>query len=73
MSDRIHVGTLLWGIVLTLAGAALAAVGLGWWDISALDVRLVAPVLVIVVGTVILLGALTRGDRGSHTDIDLRV
>lgn len=72
MSDRFHVGTFLWGIVLTLAGAALAAVGLGWWDISAIDLRLVAPVLVILVGTVILLGALTRGVRESNTNIDLR-
>lgn len=67
MSDRFHVGTFLWGIVLTLTGAALAAVGLGWWDISVLDLRLVAPTLVIVVGTVILLGALTRADRSGHT------
>jgi hypothetical protein len=65
MSDRFHVGTLLWGIVLTLAGAALAAVGLGWWDISVIDLRLVAPVLVILVGTVILLGSLTRGEGES--------
>ena len=73
MNDRIHVGTLLWGVVLTLAGAALAAIGFGWWDISALDLRLVAPLLVIVSGTVILLSALTRADRDRHTDIDLRV
>ena len=61
MNDRFHVGTFLWGSVLTLAGAALAAVGLGWWDLSVVDLRLVAPTLVIVVGTVILLGALTQG------------
>lgn len=72
MSDRFHVGTFLWGIILLLAGAALSAVGLGWWDISALDLRLVAPVLAILGGTVILLSALTRGGRGVHTDIDLR-
>lgn len=71
MSDRFHVGTFLWGMVLSLTGAALAAVGLGWWDISVLDLRLVAPTLVIVVGTVILLGALTQGDRSGHTDKDL--
>lgn len=68
MSDRLHVGNFLWGIVLTLAGAGLTAVGLGWWDISALDLRLVAPTLVIVIGTVILLGALTPRDRSGHTD-----
>lgn len=67
MSDRIHVGTFLWGAILTLVGAGLAAVGFGWWDISSIDLRYVAPVFVILIGVVILLGALTpsRGDPSS--------
>ena len=59
MSEGFHVATFLWGVVLTLIGAALAAVGFGWWDISSIDLRYVAPAFVIVVGMVILLGALT--------------
>lgn len=64
MTDRFHVGTFLWGVLLTLTGAALASVGFGWWDISSIDLRYVAPVFVILVGAVILLGALTPGRNG---------
>lgn len=63
MGERFHVGTFVWGVVLTVAGAALAAVGFGWWDLSAIDLRYVAPVFVILVGGVILLGALTSQNR----------
>jgi hypothetical protein len=66
MSDRIHVGTFLWGVVLTVVGAVLAAVGFGWWELSAIDLRYVAPVFVILVGGVILLGALTSQSRDSN-------
>ncbi|HEX6222424.1 MAG TPA: hypothetical protein VF115_15135 [Acidimicrobiia bacterium] len=69
MSDRIHVGTFLWGAILTLVGAGLAAVGFGWWDISSIDLRYVAPVFVILIGVVILLGALTPG-RGDPSSTD---
>jgi membrane protein DedA with SNARE-associated domain len=58
MNDRFHVGTFLWGAVLTIAGAALAAAGFGWWDLSSIDLRYVAPAFVILVGVVILLGSL---------------
>jgi uncharacterized membrane protein YeaQ/YmgE (transglycosylase-associated protein family) len=64
MTDRFHAGTFLWGVVLTLTGAALASVGFGWWDISSIDLRYVAPVFVILFGAVILLGALTPGRNG---------
>jgi hypothetical protein len=69
MNDRFHVGTFLWGVVLTIAGAALAAIGFGWWDISSIDLRYVGPVFVLLVGVVILLGALMPGGREkSSTD-----
>jgi hypothetical protein len=69
MNDRFHVGTFFWGVVLTVAGAALAAVGFGWWDMSAIDLRYVAPAFVILVGVVVLLGALVPGRRGrSNSD-----
>jgi hypothetical protein len=63
MNDRFDVGTFIWGVVLTVAGAALAAVGLGWWDLSSIDLRYVAPVFVILVGVVILFGSLMTGGR----------
>ncbi|HXV71345.1 MAG TPA: hypothetical protein VEB69_08090 [Acidimicrobiia bacterium] len=65
MGERIHVGTFVWGVLLTIFGAAMAAVGFGWWDLSAIDLRYVAPVFVILVGGVILLGALTSQNRQS--------
>lgn len=58
MTDRFHAATFVWGVFLTLAGAALAAVGFGWWDISSLDMRYVGPALVILMGVTILAGAL---------------
>lgn len=63
MTDRFHVGTFLWGVVLTLVGAALAVVGFGWWELAALDLRYVTPLFVILAGAAILAGALTSGRR----------
>ena len=58
MTDRFHIGTFLWGVVLTITGATLAAAGFGWWDVSSIDLRYIALVFVILVGVVILLGSL---------------
>lgn len=63
MNDRFHVGTFLWGVVLTLVGAALLAVGFGWWELGTMDLRYVAPFFVILAGAVIMVGALTSGRR----------
>lgn len=63
MGDRVHVGTLLWGLVLALWGTALLGVGVGWWDLDLLDLRYAGPILIIVVGAVILFGALAGGDK----------
>jgi uncharacterized membrane protein YeaQ/YmgE (transglycosylase-associated protein family) len=60
-------GTFLWGLVLTIVGAALAAVGFGWWDLAVFDLRYVAPVFVILVGAVILIGAVAQSMR-RHSD-----
>lgn len=65
MNKRFHVGTFMWGVVLTVFGAALAAVGFGWWDISSIDLRFVGPGFVILVGVVILLSALMSSRDGS--------
>lgn len=63
MSEEFHLGTFLWGAVLTITGAGLAAAGFGWWDLSSIDLRYVAPVFVILVGVVILLGSLMDTER----------
>jgi hypothetical protein len=69
MNERLHVGTFVWGLILTVVGAVLAAAGFGWWDLSAIDLRYAAPVFVILVGIVILLGSLTgESRRGRNTE-----
>jgi membrane protein DedA with SNARE-associated domain len=71
MNGRFYVGTFLWGVVLTLAGATLAVVGFGWWDMPAIELGYVFPVLLILVGAVVLVGALTH-DRNRRAEFDLR-
>jgi hypothetical protein len=63
MTERFHLGTFLWGVVLTLGGAAIAAEGFGWWDLAAIDLAYVAPALLILVGVVVVIAALGRGAR----------
>lgn len=68
MADRFHPATFIWGVILTVAGAALAAVGFGWWDISGLDLRYIGPVLVILMGVTILAGTLmSRRDAEANS------
>lgn len=67
MSEQFHMGTFLWGAFLTLIGAALAAVGFGWWELASIDLRYVAPGFLIMAGVVILLGALTPMRRGESS------
>lgn len=62
MGDRAHIGTLLWGLFLTLWGVLLLGVGLDWWQFELVDLRYLGPALIIVIGVVVLLGALrSRG------------
>jgi len=69
MDDRFHMPTFLWGVILTVVGGALAAVGFGWWDISSIDLRYVGPSFLILIGIVMLLGVvLPAKNRSSHSD-----
>lgn len=63
MNNRIHVGTLLWGAILTIAGALLTAIGLGWWEVTTFDLRYMGPGLVVLIGIVILISATAQGVR----------
>ena len=62
MGDRMHIGTALWGLVLTIWGVALLGVGVGWWDLELVDLRYAGPILIIIVGAVIVFGALAGAD-----------
>jgi hypothetical protein len=59
MNDRFHIGTFLWGIVLTVTGAFLAGVGFGWWEMFTINWAYFGPALLILVGVIVLMGALT--------------
>lgn len=63
MNSRFHPGTFVWGVVLALSGAWLLGVGLDLWDIGRIDLRYVAPVLLILVGVSVLLGSLRSATR----------
>ncbi|HVR31089.1 MAG TPA: hypothetical protein VMS74_00090 [Acidimicrobiia bacterium] len=71
MSDRFHMGTFLWGLILTISGAALAAVGFGWWSLDVFDLRYAGPLFVILVGAVIFVGALAQ-NAGRPSDPEQR-
>lgn len=66
--SSLHIGTFLWGLVLTIAGAALAAVGFGWWEITAFDLRFAGPLFVILIGAVILAAAFGGGRKTETSD-----
>lgn len=66
MGERVHIGTLLWGLLLTTWGVVVLGVGLEWWSIDLVDLRYAGPILIIVVGAVIVVGALASKD-GSET------
>lgn len=68
MSREFHWGSFLWGVVLAVTGAGLTGIGLGWWELSAIDIRYVGPAFLILIGLVTLVGALARdGRRHSST------
>jgi hypothetical protein len=62
MDDRVHIGTLLWGLALIAWGVVVLGVGLDWWSIELADFRYAGPILIIIVGAVIVVGALTSKD-----------
>ncbi len=63
MGDRFHVGTFVVGAALTLVGVGLAGIGFEWWEIDQIDFRYVTPALFILVGVVIVSGALRGSGR----------
>lgn len=67
MNNRLHVGTLLWGAILTIAGALLTAIGFGWWEVTTVDLRYMGPGLVVLIGVVILTSATARSASGPNS------
>ena len=67
MDRDYHIGTLISGFAIALWGTALLGDGLGWWDLELADLRYVGPVLIIVVGALIVAGALASARRSDRT------
>jgi|FLYL01.1.fsa_nt_gi small neutral amino acid transporter SnatA (MarC family) len=59
---RIHTGTLLAGLILTAIGLAFTAEALDVWELRLRHLRLAGPLLLVVIGVVVLLGALSEHD-----------
>ena len=59
MGDHVNIAGLIWGVALTGAGAWLFGVGVGWWDLTLVDLRYLLPAAVILVGTGMLLNSVT--------------
>jgi hypothetical protein len=51
--------------VLTLFGALFVAEHLGAWSLETLDVRVVGPALLVLIGVVVLIASLRPGSRRS--------
>lgn len=63
MDRKLHVGTLLSGIALAAWGFGLLGDGLGWWDLELADLRYAGPLLIILIGGLVVVGALVSTGR----------
>lgn len=60
---RFHYGTFLWGLVLALAGVGLLGVDLGWWELRLIELRYAAPIVIMLIGAIVVIGSLARNQR----------
>lgn len=63
MSDRIHVATLVWGLVLSAFGALFVAEALEVWEFSFRDFRYAGPIILVVIGVTLVATNLRRDRR----------
>lgn len=68
MDRKFHVWTLLCGLVLAAWGTGLLGDGMGWWNLELTDLRYAGPILIIVIGALVVIGALmAERRRGQQT------
>lgn len=60
MSDRIHIGTFVWGLVLTAFGGLFVAEALEVWEFTLRDFRYAGPIILVVIGVSLVLTNLRR-------------
>ncbi|MGD2101994.1 MAG: hypothetical protein PVG83_07135 [Acidimicrobiia bacterium] len=66
MDRKLHIGTLLSGLALAVWGTGLLGDGLDWWSLELADLRYVGPILIIVIGAFVVVGALAATRRSDE-------
>jgi len=57
---KMHVGTLVAGLVFLLVGLTFMTEAMGWWSLQVADLRYLAPIALIAGGLAVTASALTR-------------
>ena len=60
MGDRLNYENVGWGLAFIVLGMALATERLGWWELSAIELAIVGPIVLIVIGVGALVGSVVR-------------
>lgn len=57
---KLHLGTLVAGIIYLVVGVAFVFEALGYWSLRLSDLRYAGPLALVAVGVAVLIGSLTR-------------
>ncbi len=60
---NLHRGTLLAGVVFIIIGVVFFLEALGVWTIRLVDLRLIGPLVLVVIGVAIIIGTVGRDRR----------
>ena len=60
---RMHTGTLLAGLFYLGIGVAFILEALDLWTLQIVDLRLIGPIALVVLGVAVVIGSMRRGDR----------
>lgn len=66
MDRKFHIGTLISGLVLAVWGIGLLGDGMEWWNLEFADLRYMGPILIIVIGALVVIGALASERRSNQ-------
>jgi hypothetical protein len=59
--DRLNRENVGWGVVFSVFGTALLTERIGWWDLEAIDLGLVGPLVLVMVGVAVLVSSFLLG------------
>lgn len=60
MGDRLNLENVGWGLAFIVVGMALAAERLGWWTLADVELAIVGPIVLILIGVGALVGSVVR-------------